>query len=99
MEKAKKLCLENFYMMQENERLRKKARKLREENEALLAEIKQREQQKNQQLATSSGSNSNATTSTSTVAAAPIPNSNSTAPCFTDLSLALPNPKNGAASS
>ncbi|XP_057777869.1 protein LITTLE ZIPPER 3 isoform X3 [Salvia miltiorrhiza] len=37
-----KLYLENCYIMQENERLRKKAELLNQENQALLTELKQR---------------------------------------------------------
>ncbi|KAH6798871.1 binding protein [Perilla frutescens var. frutescens] len=37
-----KLYLENYYMMQENERLRKKAELLNQENQTLLHELKQR---------------------------------------------------------
>ncbi|KAL0309546.1 UNVERIFIED_CONTAM: protein LITTLE ZIPPER 3 [Sesamum radiatum] len=37
-----KLYLENCYIMQENERLRKKAELLNQENQALLNELKQR---------------------------------------------------------
>jgi hypothetical protein len=39
------LCLENLLIMQENERLRRKAQHLDQENKALLAELKRREQQ------------------------------------------------------
>ena len=39
------LCLENQRMMHENERLRRKAQQLDQENKALLAELKQRQQQ------------------------------------------------------
>ncbi|KAG8376698.1 hypothetical protein BUALT_Bualt09G0091000 [Buddleja alternifolia] len=43
MEKVNsKLYLENYYIMQENERLRKKAELLNQENQALLNELKQR---------------------------------------------------------
>ncbi|CAA2970649.1 LITTLE ZIPPER 3 [Olea europaea subsp. europaea] len=37
-----KLYLENCYIMKENERLRKKAELLNQENQALLNELKQR---------------------------------------------------------
>ncbi|KAL1549301.1 hypothetical protein AAHA92_17424 [Salvia divinorum] len=37
-----KLHLENYYIMQENERLRKKAELLNQENQALLNELKHR---------------------------------------------------------
>ncbi|KAL3825780.1 hypothetical protein ACJIZ3_021809 [Penstemon smallii] len=37
-----KLYMENYYIMQENERLRKKAEMLNQENQALLNELKQR---------------------------------------------------------
>jgi hypothetical protein len=43
MEKAKKLYMENFYIMKENERLRKQAQVLNEENQVLLAQLKQRQ--------------------------------------------------------
>ncbi|KAI3447476.1 hypothetical protein Pfo_004141 [Paulownia fortunei] len=43
MEKVNsKLYLENCYIMQENERLRKKAELLNQENQTLLNELKQR---------------------------------------------------------
>lgn len=43
MEKVNsKLYLENCYIMQENERLRKKAELLNQENQALLNQLKQR---------------------------------------------------------
>ncbi|OAY77621.1 protein LITTLE ZIPPER 3 [Ananas comosus] len=37
-----KLYLQNCYIMKENERLRKKAQLLNQENQALLSELKQR---------------------------------------------------------
>lgn len=37
-----KLYLENFYIMKENERLKKKAQLLNKENQALLSELKQK---------------------------------------------------------
>ncbi|XP_021620241.1 protein LITTLE ZIPPER 4 [Manihot esculenta] len=37
-----KLYLQNCYMMKENERLRKKAQLLNQENQALLSELKQK---------------------------------------------------------
>ncbi|KAJ0044981.1 hypothetical protein Pint_05840 [Pistacia integerrima] len=37
-----KLYLQNCYMIQENERLRKKAHQLNQENQALLSELKQK---------------------------------------------------------
>ncbi|KAM7531600.1 hypothetical protein LguiB_035010 [Lonicera macranthoides] len=37
-----KLYLQNCYIMQENEKLRKKAQLLNQENQALLSELKQR---------------------------------------------------------
>ncbi|PSS15940.1 Protein LITTLE ZIPPER like [Actinidia chinensis var. chinensis] len=37
-----KLYLQNCYIMQENERLRKKAQLLNQENQALLSELKQK---------------------------------------------------------
>ncbi|RLM98443.1 hypothetical protein C2845_PM06G13790 [Panicum miliaceum] len=39
------LCLENLRMMHENERLRRKAQQLDQENKALLAELKRKQQQ------------------------------------------------------
>ncbi|OEL31781.1 hypothetical protein BAE44_0007200 [Dichanthelium oligosanthes] len=39
------LCLENLRMMHENERLRRKALQLDQENKALLAELKRKQQQ------------------------------------------------------
>jgi single-stranded DNA-specific DHH superfamily exonuclease len=41
-----KLYLQNCYIMKENERLRKKAQLLNQENQALLSELKQRLQSK-----------------------------------------------------
>jgi hypothetical protein len=38
-------CLENLLIMQENEWMRRKAQQLDQENKALLAELKQRQQQ------------------------------------------------------
>jgi len=43
------LCLENLRMMHENERLRRKAQQLDQENKALLAELKRKQQQQQQQ--------------------------------------------------
>ncbi|XP_052173361.1 protein LITTLE ZIPPER 3 [Diospyros lotus] len=37
-----KLYMENYYIMQENEKLRKKAQLLNQENQALLSELKQK---------------------------------------------------------
>jgi hypothetical protein len=48
-----KLYLQNCYIMKENERLRKAAKLLNQENQALLSELKQR-------LARSAGGNNNA---------------------------------------
>ncbi|WOG98318.1 hypothetical protein DCAR_0417659 [Daucus carota subsp. sativus] len=42
-----KLYMENYYIMQENEKLRKKAQLLNQENQALLSELKQRLSQAN----------------------------------------------------
>ncbi|OEL33873.1 hypothetical protein BAE44_0005108, partial [Dichanthelium oligosanthes] len=39
------LCLENLRMMHENERLRRKALQLDQENKALLAKLKRKQQQ------------------------------------------------------
>ncbi|OEL30540.1 hypothetical protein BAE44_0008439 [Dichanthelium oligosanthes] len=39
------LCLENLRMMHENERLRRKAPQLDQENKALLAKLKRKQQQ------------------------------------------------------
>jgi hypothetical protein len=58
MEKAKKLYFENFYIMKENERLRKQAQILNEENQVLLAQLKKRQLQLKQQGG-SSNPNSN----------------------------------------
>ncbi|XP_074574845.1 protein LITTLE ZIPPER 3-like [Curcuma longa] len=41
-----KLYLQNCYIMKENERLRKKAQLLNQENQALLSELKQKQKQK-----------------------------------------------------
>ncbi|KAJ4766742.1 Protein LITTLE ZIPPER 4 [Rhynchospora pubera] len=60
MEKAKKLYMENYYIIQENERLRKQAQILNEENQVLLAQLKQKQLQLKQQAnssVTNSGSN------------------------------------------
>ncbi|CAL4911531.1 unnamed protein product [Urochloa decumbens] len=54
MERVTSLCLENLRVMHENERLRKKAQQLDQENKALLAEIK-RKQQQQQAAAASQG--------------------------------------------
>ncbi|KAG6430579.1 hypothetical protein SASPL_108649 [Salvia splendens] len=53
-----KLHLENYYIMQENERLRKKAELLNQENQALLNELKHR-------LAAAAAAAANPTTSSS----------------------------------
>ncbi|CAL5098270.1 unnamed protein product [Urochloa decumbens] len=45
MERVTSLCLENLRVMHENERLRKKAQQLDQENKSLLAEIKRKQQQ------------------------------------------------------
>ncbi|CAD6254784.1 unnamed protein product [Miscanthus lutarioriparius] len=50
------LCLENLLIMQENERLRRQAQQLDQENKALLAELKQHEQQQHQGAGGPSGS-------------------------------------------
>ncbi|KAL8494309.1 hypothetical protein ACS0TY_025201 [Phlomoides rotata] len=51
-----KLYMENWYMIQENERLRKKVELLNQENQSLLNELKQR-------LPTATGNNSSASNS------------------------------------
>ncbi|KAJ4751408.1 Protein LITTLE ZIPPER 4 [Rhynchospora pubera] len=61
MEKAKKLYMENYYIIQENERLRKQAQILNEENQVLLAQLKQKQLQLKQQ-ANSSVTNSESNT-------------------------------------
>ncbi|KAF8707075.1 hypothetical protein HU200_030304 [Digitaria exilis] len=50
------LCLENLRMMHENERLRRKAQQLDQENKALLAEIKRKQQLVQQHASASSPS-------------------------------------------
>ncbi|GMH30145.1 hypothetical protein Nepgr_031988 [Nepenthes gracilis] len=52
------LYLQNCYIVQENERLRKKAQMLNQENQALLSELKQKLSKANQK-----GKQSTATTS------------------------------------
>lgn len=37
-----KLCLQNYYIMKENERLRRKAQLLSQENQALLHELREK---------------------------------------------------------
>ena len=49
------LCLENLRMMHENERLRRKAQQLDQENKALLAELKRKQQQHGSASAASQG--------------------------------------------
>jgi hypothetical protein len=49
------LCLENLRMMHENERLRRKAQQLDQENKALLAELKRKQQQHASASAASQG--------------------------------------------
>lgn len=61
MEQAKKLCLENIYIMKENERLRKQKQILNEEYQVLLAELKQLRLKKQ---GASSNPNFNTTTTT-----------------------------------
>jgi len=50
------LCLENLRMMHENERLRRKAQQLDQENKALLAELKRKQQQQQQHGSASAAS-------------------------------------------
>ncbi|KAJ8478594.1 hypothetical protein OPV22_022321 [Ensete ventricosum] len=64
------LYLQNCYIMKENERLRKKAQLLNQENHALLSELKQK-----QKLASSSATTSNPNTE--------IPDLNATPPSST----------------
>jgi len=61
------LCLENLRMMHENERLRRKAQQLDQENKALLAELKRKQQQ--QQHASASAASQGAAPSGSAAAA------------------------------
>lgn len=49
-----KLYLENCYIIQENEKLRKKAQLLNQENQVLLSELKQKLSKSNQGHATDS---------------------------------------------
>ncbi|KAK7278648.1 hypothetical protein RJT34_23682 [Clitoria ternatea] len=69
-----KLYLQNCYIMKENERLRKKAQLLNQENQALLSELKQKLSKGNQKananantildLSLSSSANQNPSSST-----------------------------------
>ncbi|CAN0879522.1 Protein LITTLE ZIPPER 4 [Linum grandiflorum] len=52
-----KLYLQNCYIMQENERLRKKAQLLNQENQALMSELKQKLSKKGNSKSKSSSSN------------------------------------------
>ncbi|RRT51401.1 hypothetical protein B296_00014239 [Ensete ventricosum] len=70
------LYLQNCYIMKENERLRKKAQLLNQENQALLSELKQKQKQKQKQKLASSG----ATTSNPNTE---IPDLNATPPSST----------------
>ncbi|KAJ1699879.1 hypothetical protein LUZ63_008391 [Rhynchospora breviuscula] len=75
MERTARLFLDNIYIMQENERLRKTAKVLMEENKALKEKLKERnklQEQLQKQAATSSIS-----------AAAPNPNFNAATPAPT----------------
>jgi len=54
------LCLENLRMMHENERLRRKAQQLDQENKALLAELKRKQQQQQQQHGSASAASQGA---------------------------------------
>ncbi|OEL18662.1 hypothetical protein BAE44_0020318 [Dichanthelium oligosanthes] len=74
-----KLYLQNCYIMKENERLRKKALLLNQENQALLTELKQRLAK----TAAAAANNNNAKANGNAAAAgnrAPIPDLNATAP-------------------
>nr|XP_018674963.1 PREDICTED: protein LITTLE ZIPPER 4-like isoform X2 [Musa acuminata subsp. malaccensis] len=53
------LYLQNCYIMKENERLRKKAQLLNQENQALLSELKRKQKQKQTLASTSATSNPN----------------------------------------
>ncbi|KAH7855940.1 hypothetical protein Vadar_030824 [Vaccinium darrowii] len=53
-----KLYLQNCYIMQENERLRKKAQLLNQENQALLSELKQKLSKANSGSKSNGGPNS-----------------------------------------
>ncbi|KAJ4793684.1 Protein LITTLE ZIPPER 4 [Rhynchospora pubera] len=55
-----KLYLQNCYIMKENERLRKKAQLLNQENQALLSELKQRLQSKTKSSHPNSNTNGGA---------------------------------------
>ncbi|CAL9770163.1 unnamed protein product [Musa acuminata subsp. burmannicoides] len=53
------LYLQNCYIMKENERLRKKAQLLNQENQALLSELKRKQKQKQKQTLASTSATSN----------------------------------------
>lgn len=69
-----KLYLQNCYIMKENERLRKKAQLLNQENQALLSELKQRLQSKVK--ASHPNTNTNGVASVTSRAATQIPDLN-----------------------
>ncbi|XP_066347329.1 protein LITTLE ZIPPER 3-like [Miscanthus floridulus] len=77
-----KLYLQNCFIMKENERLRKKALLLNQENQALLTELKQRIAKT--AAAANNGNNGNAKANGNVAAAAgnrtPIPDLNAAAP-------------------
>ena len=80
-----KLYLQNCFIMKENERLRKKALLLNQENQALLTELKQRIAKTAAAAANNNGnSNGNAKANGNVAAAAgnrtPIPDLNAAAP-------------------
>ncbi|KAL6885902.1 hypothetical protein ACP4OV_010163 [Aristida adscensionis] len=74
-----KLYLQNCFIMKENERLRKKALVLNQENQALLTELKQRLAKT---VATGNGAKANGNGNTAAAAGnrAPIPDLNAAAP-------------------
>ncbi|KAJ3703570.1 hypothetical protein LUZ61_007275 [Rhynchospora tenuis] len=73
MEKAKKLYMDNYYIIKENERLRKQAQILNEENQVLLAQLKQKQLQLKHQ-ANSSVTNPNSCTNSGSNTAPSVPN-------------------------
>jgi uncharacterized protein YjcR len=78
-----KLYLQNCYIMKENERLRKKALLLNQENQALLTELKQRLAKTAAVVASNNNNGGNAKANGNAAAAgnrAPIPDLNAAAP-------------------
>ncbi|PWZ45907.1 Protein LITTLE ZIPPER 4 [Zea mays] len=73
-----KLYLQNCFIMKENERLRKKALLLNQENQALLTELKQRIAKTQTAPAPNNSGNGNAAAAAGH--RAPIPDLNATAP-------------------